>query len=51
MLAVADDIASSAGLVMGKTARTPAVIVRGLRFEGVGSGQDLIRPAAEDLFR
>jgi len=51
VLAVADDIASSAGLVMGKTARTPAVIVRGLSFEGVGSGQDLIRPAAEDLFR
>ena len=51
VLAVADDIASSAGLVMGKTYRTPAVIVRGLALEGSGSGHDLIRPAAEDLFR
>jgi len=51
VLAVADDIASSAGLVMGKTERTPAVVVRGLELEGTGSGRDLIRPAAEDLFR
>ena len=51
VLAVADDIASSAGLVMGKTERTPAVIVRGLELKGTGSGRDLIRPAAEDLFR
>lgn len=51
VLAVADDVAASAGLVMGKTARTPAVIVRGLALTGDGSGHDLIRPAAEDLFR
>jgi coenzyme F420-0:L-glutamate ligase/coenzyme F420-1:gamma-L-glutamate ligase len=51
VLAVADDIASSAGLVMRKTDRTPAVIVRGLGLEGAGSGRNLIRPAAEDLFR
>ena len=51
VLAVADDIAAAAGLVMGKTARTPAVIVRGLALEGGGSGHDLIRPEAEDLFR
>jgi coenzyme F420-0:L-glutamate ligase / coenzyme F420-1:gamma-L-glutamate ligase len=51
VLAVADDIAAAAGLVMGKTARTPAVIVRGLRLEGSGSGRDLIRPHEEDLFR
>lgn len=51
VLAVADDIAASAGLVMGKTGRTPAVIVRGLELEGGGTGSDLIRPAAEDLFR
>ena len=51
VLAVADDIAASAGLVMGKTDRTPAVIVRGLALHGSGSGRDLIRPAAEDLFR
>jgi coenzyme F420-0:L-glutamate ligase/coenzyme F420-1:gamma-L-glutamate ligase len=51
VLAIADDIAAAAGIVMGKTARTPAVIVRGLRLEGSGSGRDLVRPAAEDLFR
>jgi coenzyme F420-0:L-glutamate ligase / coenzyme F420-1:gamma-L-glutamate ligase len=51
VLATADDIAASAGLVMGKTERTPAVIVRGLAVEGSGSGHDLIRPAEEDLFR
>jgi coenzyme F420-0:L-glutamate ligase / coenzyme F420-1:gamma-L-glutamate ligase len=51
VLAVADEIAASAGLVMGKTRRTPAVIVRGLALEGSGSGRELIRPADEDLFR
>ena len=51
VLAVADDVASAAGLVMGKTRRTPAVIVRGLGLEGEGRGCDLVRPAAEDLFR
>ena len=51
VLAIADDVASAAGLVMGKTRRTPVVVVRGLELEGTGRGQDLIRPAAEDLFR
>jgi coenzyme F420-0:L-glutamate ligase/coenzyme F420-1:gamma-L-glutamate ligase len=51
VIAVADELAASAGLVMGKTARTPAVIIRGLSLRGSGSGQDLIRPAVEDLFR
>ena len=51
VLAVADDVASAAGLAMGKTRRTPVVVVRGLELEGNGRGQDLIRPAAEDLFR
>jgi coenzyme F420-0:L-glutamate ligase / coenzyme F420-1:gamma-L-glutamate ligase len=51
VLAVADEIAAGAGLVMGKTNRTPAVIVRGLQLSGHGSGHDLIRPADEDLFR
>jgi coenzyme F420-0:L-glutamate ligase/coenzyme F420-1:gamma-L-glutamate ligase len=51
VLAIADDIAAAAGLVMGKTGRTPAVIVRGLELRGSGSGRQLVRPAAEDLFR
>jgi coenzyme F420-0:L-glutamate ligase / coenzyme F420-1:gamma-L-glutamate ligase len=51
VLAVADDVAAAAGLVMGKTRRTPAVIVRGLSLSGEGTGRDLIRPPGEDLFR
>ena len=51
VVAVADEIAAAAGLVMGKTNRTPAVVVRGLDLSGNGSGRELIRPAAEDLFR
>jgi coenzyme F420-0:L-glutamate ligase / coenzyme F420-1:gamma-L-glutamate ligase len=51
VLAIADDVASSAGIVMGKTERTPVVIVRGLDLEGAGTGRELVRPAGEDLFR
>jgi coenzyme F420-0:L-glutamate ligase/coenzyme F420-1:gamma-L-glutamate ligase len=51
VLAVADDIASAAGLIMRKTARSPVVILRGLELVGDGRGRDLIRPAAEDVFR
>lgn len=51
VLAVADDIAAAAGLVMGKTRRIPAVIVRGLAMRGEGRGRELIRPESEDLFR
>ena len=52
VLAVADDLAAAAGLVMGKTNRTPVVVVRGFDSSGrPGSGHDMVRPAAEDLFR
>ncbi len=51
VLAIADDLASAAGVVMRKTARSPVVVVRGLELAGDGSGRDLVRPAAEDVFR
>jgi coenzyme F420-0:L-glutamate ligase/coenzyme F420-1:gamma-L-glutamate ligase len=51
VLAIADDLAAAAGVVMGKTHRNPAVIVRGLEMHGSGTGRELVRPAAEDLFR
>ncbi len=51
VLAVADDLASAAGLVMRKTARAPVVVIRGLEFAGDGRGRELIRPADEDVFR
>lgn len=52
VLAIADDLAAAAGLVMAKTNRTPVVLIRG--FDGVGengAGRDMVRPPAEDLFR
>jgi coenzyme F420-0:L-glutamate ligase / coenzyme F420-1:gamma-L-glutamate ligase len=50
-IAVADEIAGAAELVMGKTARIPAAIVRGLELSGNGTGRDLIMPSDRDLFR
>jgi coenzyme F420-0:L-glutamate ligase/coenzyme F420-1:gamma-L-glutamate ligase len=51
VLAIADDLAAAAGLLMRKAERNPAVIVRGLELQGKGNGRQLVRPAAEDLFR
>ena len=51
MIAVADEIAGAAELVMGKTARIPAAIVRGLSLGGEGNARDLVMPAERDLFR
>ncbi len=52
MIAVADEIAAAAELVMGKTLGIPVAIVEGLDHISVqGSARDLIRPQAEDLFR
>jgi coenzyme F420-0:L-glutamate ligase / coenzyme F420-1:gamma-L-glutamate ligase len=50
--AVADELACAAGLVCGKLARIPACIIRGFQYRpGRGSARDLLRPAANDLFR
>jgi coenzyme F420-0:L-glutamate ligase / coenzyme F420-1:gamma-L-glutamate ligase len=50
-IAVADEIAGSAELVMGKTSGVPAAIVRGLDLAGEGSAAELVMPAERDLFR
>jgi coenzyme F420-0:L-glutamate ligase/coenzyme F420-1:gamma-L-glutamate ligase len=50
-IAIADEIAGAAELVMGKTDAVPAAIVRGVRVEGSGSGRDLLMPRERDLFR
>jgi coenzyme F420-0:L-glutamate ligase / coenzyme F420-1:gamma-L-glutamate ligase len=51
-LAVADEIAGAAELVMGKTDGVPVAVVRGLAAHlGPGTGRDLLRAPAEDLFR
>jgi coenzyme F420-0:L-glutamate ligase/coenzyme F420-1:gamma-L-glutamate ligase len=52
VIAVADEIAAAAELVMGKTAGTPVAVVRGAReWLGAGSGRSLLRPASMDMFR
>jgi coenzyme F420-0:L-glutamate ligase/coenzyme F420-1:gamma-L-glutamate ligase len=50
-IAVADEIAGAAELVMGKTSGIPAAIVRGLALEGHGTARDLVMPPERDLFR
>lgn len=50
-VAVVDEIASAADLVMGKAAGIPAAVLRGLDLSGDGRVSDLVRPPGEDLFR
>jgi coenzyme F420-0:L-glutamate ligase/coenzyme F420-1:gamma-L-glutamate ligase len=55
-LAVADELAAAAGLVMGKLERLPAVLIRGYRSPrghpvGEGRARSLVRSAERDLFR
>jgi coenzyme F420-0:L-glutamate ligase/coenzyme F420-1:gamma-L-glutamate ligase len=50
-IAVADEIAAAAELVMGKTAGIPAAVVRGVDIAGDGRGADLVMPRERDLFR
>ena len=52
LIAVADELAAAAELVMGKSERVPAAIIRGYVADGnFQSGADLIRPREKDLFR
>jgi coenzyme F420-0:L-glutamate ligase / coenzyme F420-1:gamma-L-glutamate ligase len=50
-IAIADEIAGAAQLVMGKTDAIPAAIVRGVDAAGDGRGSDLVMPRERDLFR
>lgn len=50
-IAVADEIAGAAELVMGKAGRVPAAIVRGVDARGDGSAAQLVMPRERDLFR
>jgi coenzyme F420-0:L-glutamate ligase/coenzyme F420-1:gamma-L-glutamate ligase len=52
VIAVADELASAAELVMGKASRVPVAIIQGFKSSGtVGSGRNLLRAADQDLFR
>jgi len=50
MIAVADEIAGAAELVLGKSTGVPAAIVRGVDVPGDGSARDLVMPRERDLF-
>ena len=51
IIAVADELAGAAELVMGKAEGVPAALVRGYRVEpGDGSARDLVMPPERDLF-
>ncbi len=52
VIATADELASAAELVMGKTSRVPVVLIRGFEHRAAaGSGKELLRDADRDLFR
>jgi coenzyme F420-0:L-glutamate ligase / coenzyme F420-1:gamma-L-glutamate ligase len=51
VIAIADEIAAAAELVMGKTARIPAAVVRGLQVAGSATASELVMPSDQDLFR
>jgi coenzyme F420-0:L-glutamate ligase/coenzyme F420-1:gamma-L-glutamate ligase len=50
-LAVVDELASAAELVMGKLDRVPVALIRGASVAGDGWVQSLLRDPATDLFR
>jgi coenzyme F420-0:L-glutamate ligase/coenzyme F420-1:gamma-L-glutamate ligase len=50
-IAVADELAGAAELVMGKVDAIPAAVIRGLDLRGDGRGADLPIPEERDLFR
>jgi len=52
VIALADELAAAAELVMGKTRGIPVALVRGLDYPRTeGTGRQLVRPAERDLFR
>ena len=51
VIAVADQIAGAAQLVMGKLDGIPVAVVRGLDVAGEGSARELVMPPERDLFR
>jgi coenzyme F420-0:L-glutamate ligase/coenzyme F420-1:gamma-L-glutamate ligase len=51
VIAVADELAAAAELVLGKTGGVPAAVIRGVDVRGEGTARDLVMPAERDLFR
>jgi coenzyme F420-0:L-glutamate ligase/coenzyme F420-1:gamma-L-glutamate ligase len=50
-IAIADEIAGAAELVLGKARQVPAAIVRGVDARGDGTAAELVMPRERDLFR
>lgn len=50
-IAVADELAGAAELVMGKADGVPAAIIRGLDIGGDGDAREIVIPPERDLFR
>jgi coenzyme F420-0:L-glutamate ligase/coenzyme F420-1:gamma-L-glutamate ligase len=51
VIAVADELASAAELVMGKLDGVPVAVVRGYPLRGDGDARELVMPPERDLFR
>jgi coenzyme F420-0:L-glutamate ligase/coenzyme F420-1:gamma-L-glutamate ligase len=52
IIAVADELAAAAELVMQKTAGVPVAIIRGFDYDArAASSRALVRPPENDLFR
>jgi coenzyme F420-0:L-glutamate ligase / coenzyme F420-1:gamma-L-glutamate ligase len=51
VIAVADELASAAELVMGKLDGVPVAVVRGYPLRGDGDARELVMPSERDLFR
>jgi coenzyme F420-0:L-glutamate ligase/coenzyme F420-1:gamma-L-glutamate ligase len=51
VIALADELAGAAQLVMGKLDRVPVAVVRGADVRGEGRASQLVIPAERDLFR
>ena len=51
VIAVADEVAGAAQLVMGKLDRVPVAVIRGLDLRGDATAQELVIPEELDLFR
>jgi coenzyme F420-0:L-glutamate ligase/coenzyme F420-1:gamma-L-glutamate ligase len=51
LIAVADEIAGAAELVLGKSRGIPAARVRGVDLRGDGTASELVMPRERDLFR
>jgi coenzyme F420-0:L-glutamate ligase / coenzyme F420-1:gamma-L-glutamate ligase len=51
VIAVADELAGAAELVLGKTDGVPAAVIRGVDARGEGTASELVMPAERDLFR